>query len=105
MAKEFAKSFYKSKAWQDTRLAYCKKRKWLCEKCLSKGIIKYANTVHHTVTLTPENINDPEITLSFDKLELLCRDCHAEEHKKKIARRYEINSDGKVLTPPYLEKN
>ncbi|HDV4620380.1 TPA: HNH endonuclease, partial [Bacillus anthracis] len=33
--------------------------------------------------ITPENINNPEITLSFHNLELLCQDCHNREHHEK----------------------
>jgi len=36
--------------------------------------------VHHKIHLTPHNIDDPNITLSEDNLELLCRECHAIEH-------------------------
>ena len=36
--------------------------------------------VHHKIALTPENINDPNITLNWENLELLCQDCHNKEH-------------------------
>lgn len=36
--------------------------------------------VHHKTELTPENINDPEITLGWQNLELLCLECHNKEH-------------------------
>lgn len=39
--------------------------------------------VHHKVYLTPDNINDPETTLSWDNLELLCAACHSKEHNEK----------------------
>lgn len=75
MAKEWAKSFYKSKAWQDCREAFFIFRHGLCERCGEPGKI-----VHHKIPLTPENINDPNITLSWDNLELTCQDCHNREH-------------------------
>ena len=37
MAKEFAKKFYKSKAWQRTREAYAASVGQLCEDCLDAG--------------------------------------------------------------------
>jgi len=73
--KPWAKSFYKSKAWQDCRDAYFVFRHGLCERCGRPGLI-----VHHRIYLTPQNINNPNITLSFENLELLCSSCHNEEH-------------------------
>jgi len=76
--KEWAKSFYKSKAWQDCREAYFISKHGLCERCGRPGLI-----VHHRIYLTPQNINDPNITLSFENLELLCSSCHNNEHNRK----------------------
>lgn len=50
--------------------------------------------VHHKKHLTPKNINDPEITLNWDNLELLCLDCHRKEHDK--GHRYRVDPDGRV---------
>lgn len=77
--KEFAKKFYKSAAWKKCRAAYIKHRIMvdggLCEVCREKlGYI-----VHHKERLTPENIHNPKITLSFDKLQYDCKDCHDRE--------------------------
>ena len=35
--------------------------------------------VHHKVPLTPKNINDDKITLSFDNLRYDCKECHDRE--------------------------
>ena len=48
---------------------------------INPGII-----VHHKIELTPDNINDPHIALSFDNLELLCEDHHNKQHKAKPKR-------------------
>lgn len=77
--KPWARSFYKSKAWRDTRDAYIASRHGLCERCGAGGKI-----VHHRIYLTPDNINDPAMTLNFDNLELLCQDCHNAEHHGTI---------------------
>lgn len=77
--KKWAEKFYKSKAWQECRQAYFIYRHGICERCGRPGEI-----VHHKVYLTPENINDPNIILSFDNLELLCQDCHNKEHSAKL---------------------
>lgn len=94
--KEFAQRFYGSKAWQHTRTAYAKSKRNLCEVCLSKGIVKPGEIVHHKIHLTPENISDPSITLDWNNLQLVCRDCHAAIHDKR-QRRYKIDDYGRVI--------
>ena len=78
--KEWAKSFYKSKAWRDCREGYIQSVHGLCERCLEKDKHVPGKIVHHKEILTPENINNPDITLNWDYLELLCQDCHNKEH-------------------------
>lgn len=80
MARAFAKKFYKSSAWKRAREAYIRNCRGLCERCLRRGVVKPGEILHHKVHLTPENIGDPDYTLSFDNLEYVCRDCHAAEH-------------------------
>lgn len=80
MAKEWAKSFYRSKAWRHCRQSYINKVFGLCERCKQPGKI-----LHHKVYLNPENINDPEVSLNHDVLEYLCQDCHNREHMEKYS--------------------
>ena len=54
-----------------------KRAHYLCEECLRKGIYKPAEIVHHVIELDPITIERPEIALSFDNLEALCRECRA----------------------------
>lgn len=96
MAREFAGNFYKTAAWISCRTAYAKSVGGLCERCQGKGIYKPGEIVHHKTWLNRENIHDPEITLNFKNLQLLCRDCHAEVHRKEQERRYKIAEDGTV---------
>lgn len=96
--KDYAESFYKSKTWQDCRAAYFKQARGLCECCLKRGVYKAGEIVHHKKHITPENICDPAITLSFDNLELVCRDCHAELHKERNAKRWNVDKWGRVYT-------
>ena len=91
MSKPFARKFYSSKAWQDCRNEYARRRHYLCENCLRKGIYKPGEIVHHIIELDPVNINNPEVTLNFNNLELLCRDCHAEAHPNSRGRWAEVN--------------
>jgi len=95
--KPFAERFYKGKAWQKTRDAYWQYRQGLCEICLSKGIIKPCEIVHHKIELTPDNITDPTITLNWENLCCLCRECHAKVHGKQT-KRYSIDDLGRVKT-------
>ena len=78
--REFARKFYLSKAWRDTREYIYKRDMSLCVRCGKPGEI-----VHHKEYLTPKNIDNPSITLSEDNLELLCRECHAIEHEGEPA--------------------
>jgi len=91
MAKPWARKFYSSKAWQSCRNEYAKRRHHLCEDCLRRGIYKPGVIVHHKIELDPISIERPEIALSFDNLELLCRDCHAARHELSGGRWAEVN--------------
>ncbi|WP_078434242.1 HNH endonuclease [Metabacillus halosaccharovorans] len=78
--KEYAKKFYQSTAWKKCRKSYFNLKHGLCERCQGTGKI-----VHHKLYITPQNINDPDITLNFNNLELLCQDCHNKEHHDKYS--------------------
>ena len=80
MAKKWARPFYNSKAWQDCREAYIAEVNGLCERCLEEDEVKPGYIVHHIEHLTSSNINNPEVTLNFDNLEYVCKECHDEEH-------------------------
>lgn len=112
MARKFAKSFYNSTAWKNARSDYIRSRmlidSGLCELCCEE----MGTEVHHRVFLTPENIDDPNITLNPENFELLCFDCHKLRHKaarriKALAQKarnsqrnlgsgYHVDSDGNV---------
>lgn len=61
--------FYNSKAWRECRDAYFASQYGLCERCGSPGLI-----VHHKIVLTLVNISDPNVTLNWENLELLCEE-------------------------------
>lgn len=77
--------FYGSKKWQKIRNAYRIYRHGLCERCGQPGEI-----VHHKSYINTSNIYEPETTINFDNLELLCRDCHNKEHFATF------NQDGEI---------
>ena len=90
------REFYASTAWSNCRRAYRKSVGGLCERCLKHGIIKAGDEVHHKRKLTDENVNDPTISLNWNNLELLCKECHAAEHSTK---RFTVDALGRVT--PY----
>lgn len=101
--KVWAKWFYNSDAWEKTRDAYFEHAAGLCEDCKEAGEI-----VHHIVHLTPQNIHDPKITLSWDNLKLVCRECHSKYHpknKNKRNERYSVDEKGNILPPPSRKNN
>ena len=93
--KEWARDFYFSPAWRRCRRAYVQSVGGLCERCLAKGLFNAGVIVHHKIYLTPANIHDENITLNPDNLELVCRECHADEHER-IKKRYKVLEDGTI---------
>ena len=83
----FAYGFYISDEWRSCRLAYLQQHP-ICERC---GMS--AHQVHHKTKLTPNNLQDPEITLNPDNLEALCDTCHQQEHHP---RRWRCDELGRV---------
>lgn len=73
--KDYARAFYLSRAWEQTRAAYMAYRHGICERC---G--RPARIVHHREYIRPETINDPSVTLDWANLEALCQECHNREH-------------------------
>ena len=98
MAREFAKKFYKSKAWKQCRDTIFKRDFGLCVHCGKPG-----EEVHHVTWLRPENINNPDITLNSSNLITLCKDCHNKEHKRnrytehKQARGIVYDDNGNII--------
>lgn len=99
MAKNWSKAFYNSAAWQNTRAAYMMAQHGLCERCGKPGLI-----VHHRRALLPQDMGNPEITLGWANLELLCHRCHDLEHMcKRPKPRCGFDMDGNIL-PPLAKK-
>ena len=107
MAKWFAKKFYKSKEWLNCRASYIAKRVaidgGMCEECGElPGYI-----VHHTIQLTPENINDPEVALNHDFLKYDCKRCHDYEDDHFIPKddygyRFDETGQPVPIAPPKM---
>lgn len=75
---EYAKSFYTGTKWRKLSKLYMSSINYVCERC--GGV---AEICHHKKYITPQNINNDDITLNWDNLEGLCMDCHNKEHKIK----------------------
>lgn len=71
MAKEWAKAFYRGRAWRILRQEVLRRDLFTCEFCGGR-----ATEVHHEIELTAENIQDPVISLNPSLLHSLCHDCH-----------------------------
>lgn len=87
--------FYKTETWKQCRNAYAASVGGLCELCYQKGRIAPGEIVHHKVHLSPSNMNDPEVTLNWDNLVLVCRECHGNEHRKH-KKRFKVDALGNV---------
>lgn len=100
MARDFSRSFYKSKEWKQTRDYILKRDNYLCVKCNNP-----AEEVHHKIHLNPANIDDPRVTMNPDNLISLCKSCHFEAHrgehstgrKKEEEYPYEFNEYGELV--------
>lgn len=97
MAKEWAKPFYNSKAWKQTRKAFISYRVsidgGMCEHC--KEQVGYI--VDHIEEITPESINDPNITLNHSNFQYLCLTCHnVKTFGEREEERYFFDSNGLI---------
>lgn len=95
MAKQFAYKFYNSKAWRDVRKIALRRDLYTCAYCQRR-----AEEVHHIIELTPENINDPMITLNPDNLISLCHSCHDKITKGStgdLQEGYVFDDEGNVI--------
>ena len=68
-------------------------RHGLCEVCMSRGLIVPAVHVHHKIPITPDNLDNPAVTLNHANLMALCEECHTAQHRKK---RWRCDPDGHV---------
>lgn len=107
MSREFATRFYHSKAWRSTQASYMAAPievpgvgtcpPFMCERCFERGRLVPAEIVHHVEWLSPDNIDDPEVALSWGNLMRVCRDCHAALHGVGPEPRVRFGDDGEVL--------
>ena len=106
VAQDWAVAFYHSPAWRHNRNAYMQMEldtpygiipPLMCERCYANGDMRPAKVVHHKIHLTPDNIDDPHVTLSFDNFQRLCQDCHAFVHTGYEPPRYAFDEHGNLI--------
>lgn len=75
--------YYNTKQWKNLRNYYIRRHP-LCEICLSKGIVKPANEVHHLRKFLDGKTDEErwQLLTSEDNLMSLCYECHDEIHRK-----------------------
>lgn len=87
------RKFYKSDRWKIARSIRIAAASGLCEKCGAIG-----TEVHHKVHLTPENVDDSNVSINQDNLILLCKECHNKEHERFTDTKvYRFDSDGNMV--------
>ena len=65
---------------------------------MARGIYTPAKEVHHIEELTPMNIHRPEVSLNFNNLVALCKECHKARHNKKNnGQRYSFGKNGEII--------
>lgn len=85
--------FYKSNEWKIARTMKIASVGGRCEKCGDVG-----TEVHHIIHLTPENVDNPEISINQDNLLLLCKECHNKEHERFTDKKgYKFDEDGNMV--------
>lgn len=71
----------------------------MCEKCRERA----GSIVHHKTVLTPQNIADPDVSLSHKQLALLCKHCHDREEAhafiKQGSLRCAFDETGQPIPP------
>jgi len=95
MAQAWAKPFYNSKKWIECSKSYKQSVHHECERCGELG-----DELHHKILLTSHNINDPEITLNWEHLELLCFICHQRQtwgRDEATIDGIRFNKDGDIM--------
>ena len=101
IAKGYAVKFYNSKAWKQCRETYKQSVNGLCEHCLKDDKVIPGYIVDHIKEITPDNINNPEITLNHGNLQYLCLSHHNTKHFGKdtevIREGLLFDKDGNII--------
>lgn len=82
-------------AWQKQRLRVLSRDLYLCQDCLSHGLVTEAREVHHII---PRAKAGPGLAKDDDCVSL-CKECHAKRDADEQGRRPPLNFDpsGRVV--------
>jgi hypothetical protein len=75
-------TFYASSTWQAFRVAIIAERGLVCEHCHKPIAGAHEVTVHHIIELTPDNVQDANISLNPANILVVHRSCHDEIHSR-----------------------
>ncbi len=77
--------FLCSKPWRDLSYNLKIQAGGKCSRCSYQVIdtkdFKYL-IGHHTIELTEDNVDDPNVSLNPDLIEIICHNCHNKEHRR-----------------------
>jgi 5-methylcytosine-specific restriction endonuclease McrA len=79
IAKNDMHEFYGSAEWQALAARTREAQHNECQRCKEKGFYSPCEAVHHVMHVKKH----PELALSMENLECLCRACHEEAHANK----------------------
>lgn len=94
--------FYSSGAWKRTRELIRKRDKMICQRC--HKLVTEKGIVHHIKHLTPQNIDDLEISLNPSNLEFVCDECHKKIHDKGFKNKQKDSFVKDDLTIDYSKR-
>ena len=86
--------FYNSRAWRRLSKAFLTSKYYICQICGDPAAI-----AHHIKHITPQNINDPDITLNANNLQAVCIECHNTIHYSTggaIVKGLEFDENGNI---------
>lgn len=77
------KGFYRTYAWKKKRMQILARDRGACQECRKNGRYSMAEVVHHIKHLQ----DAPELAMSDDNLESVCKECHEKLHPEKSRKK------------------
>lgn len=101
---EDRQQIYQSSKWKKLREAKLMEQP-LCEICLARGIIKFAEDVHHKDSFLNYEGND-RLWKAYDYSNLLsvCKECHSFLHRKGTTHSFDMDAVVNELNCPIVQQ-
>lgn len=74
--------FYVSKPWRNLSYSLKIKAGGKCNRCNEFIMDSKYLIAHHKIELTEDNIDNVDISLNPNNIEIICHDCHNNEHRR-----------------------